>query len=291
MDLSDLKIFSAVVHAGGITRAAEQLRRVQSGVTTRIRQLENELGVQLFIREGKRLHLAPAGKILLGYADQMFALAEEAQAAVRDRSPGGHFRLGAMESTAAVRLPALLMEYSREFPKVILELRTGNPLELAGAVLANEIEAAFVAEPVADASFEKIPAFEEEVVFVASAGHPPITADDPVPKAILVFEHGCPYRKRLESWYERRGTVPERIVELTSYHAMLGCVAAGMGAAQLPRSVLDTFTHSRCLRIHALSPEENRLATSLIWRRGFESPNISALKEVLRRPVRALSQD
>jgi DNA-binding transcriptional LysR family regulator len=283
MDLSDLKIFSAVVHAGGITRAAEQLRRVQSSVTTRIRQLENELGVQLFIREGKRLRLAPAGKILLDYAGQMFALAEEAQAAVHDRSPRGHFRLGAMESTAAVRLPALLMEYSREFPKVSLELRTGNPFALAGAILSNEIDAAFVAEPVADASFEKVPAFEEEVVFVASAGHPPITLDDPPPKAILVFEHGCPYRKRLESWYERRAAFPERIVELTSYHAMLGCVAAGMGAAQLPRSVLDTFAQSSCLSIHPLPPGENRLATCLIWRRGIESPNIGSLKDAVRR--------
>jgi DNA-binding transcriptional LysR family regulator len=283
MDLSDLKIFSAVVHAGGITRAAEQLRRVQSSVTTRIRQLEDELGVQLFIREGKRLHLAPAGKILLDYAGQMFALAEKAEAAVRDRSPGGHFRRGAMESTAAIRLPPLLTECSREFPKVILELRTGNPLELAGAILSNEIDAAFVAEPVADASFDKVPAFEEEVVFVASAGHPPITPDDPAPKAILVFEHGCPYRKHLENWYERHGAVPDRIVELTSYHAMLGCVAAGMGAAQLPRSVLDTFTPSSCLSIHSLPPGENRLATSLIWRRGVESPNISMLKKMLRR--------
>src|SRR5262249_27076263 len=158
--LSDLKIFSAVVHAGGITRAAEQLHRVQSSVTTRIRQLEDELGVELFVREGKRLHLAPAGKILLDYAGQMLALAKEAQAAVRDRSPRGLFRLGAMESTAAVRLPPLLTEYSREFPKVVLELRTGNPVELAAAILSNEIDAAFIAEPVADASFEKIRAFE-----------------------------------------------------------------------------------------------------------------------------------
>src|SRR5262249_52374857 len=59
MDLADLRIFRSVVHAGGITRAAEQLHRVQSNVTTRVKQLEDELGVQLFIREGKRLHLSP----------------------------------------------------------------------------------------------------------------------------------------------------------------------------------------------------------------------------------------
>ena len=54
MELSDLRIFSTVVREGGITRAAERLHRVQSNVTTRIRQLEEKLGVRLFIREGKR---------------------------------------------------------------------------------------------------------------------------------------------------------------------------------------------------------------------------------------------
>src|ERR1700751_3089076 len=99
MDLSDIRIFAAVVREGGITRAAEKLNRVQSNVTTRIRQLEEDLGVTLFIREGKRLHLAPAGQALLGYADRLLALADEARTAVRDPRPRGMFRLGAMEST------------------------------------------------------------------------------------------------------------------------------------------------------------------------------------------------
>jgi DNA-binding transcriptional LysR family regulator len=60
-----------------VTRAAERLHRVQSNVTTRVRQLEDELNVRLFIREGKRLHLAPAGRVLLDYADRLLALAEE----------------------------------------------------------------------------------------------------------------------------------------------------------------------------------------------------------------------
>src|SRR5689334_1978194 len=98
MDLGDLRIFTAVVRAGGVTRAAERLNRVQSNVTTRIRQLERDLGVDLFIRQGKRLHLAPAGRLLLDYADRLLALAEEAQHAVQDARPRGVLRLGAMES-------------------------------------------------------------------------------------------------------------------------------------------------------------------------------------------------
>jgi DNA-binding transcriptional LysR family regulator len=282
LDLSDLRIFAAVVHEGGVTRAAERLNRVQSNVTTRVRQLEDELGVELFLREGRRLRLAPAGQVLLPYAERLLALAEEARAAVQDPRPRGTFRLGAMESTAAVRLPGPLTEYHRRHPGVVLELRTGNPQQLATLVLAGQVDAALVAEPVAEAPFERVPAFDEEAVIVTAADHPPIAADGPPPRTMLAFEHGCPHRRRLESWYARRGAMPERTIELGSYHAMLGCVVAGMGAALLPRSVLVTFPESTRVGIHELPPDERALRTVLIWRKGAGSPNIEALVEILR---------
>ncbi|MFX7922691.1 LysR family transcriptional regulator, partial [Acinetobacter baumannii] len=82
-DLASLEIFRTVVREGGVTRAAQQLHRVQSNVTTRIRQLETSLGVQLFVREGKRMVLTPAGQTLLTYADDILRLAAEARQAVQ----------------------------------------------------------------------------------------------------------------------------------------------------------------------------------------------------------------
>ena len=287
MDLSDLKIFSAVVREGGVTRAAEHLHRVQSNVTTRIRQLEEDIGVSLFIREGKRLHLSPAGQILLDYADRLLALADEARNAVQDPRPRGIFRLGAMESTAAVRLPGPVSEYHRLYPEVVFELRTGNPPTLSKAILAGELDAALVTLPIADALFEKIAVFEEEPVIVSAAGTPAIGQGknkgkkEYFPRTIIAFEHGCPHRKRLEDWYALREQMPERTIELGSYHAMLGCVAAGMGVALLPKSVLTTFPESKRLRIHRLPPGENRADTYLIWRKGAGSPKIQALRDLL----------
>jgi DNA-binding transcriptional LysR family regulator len=282
MDLSDLRIFTTVVREGSITGAARRLNRVQSNVTTRIRQFEDDLGVTLFIREGKRLHLAPAGQALLGYAERLLALADEARASLRDPKPRGLFRLGAMESTAAVRLPAALNEYHRRHPEVTLELRTGNPPTLGAAILAGELDAALVAEPIADAPFDKVFAFEEEPVIVSAAGQP-LAKKGSFPKTMIAFEHGCPHRKRLEGWYAKHKEMPERIIELGSYHAMLGCVAAGMGIALLPKSVLTTFPESRRLTVHRLPPGENRTETVLIWRKGASSPNIEALRQILSR--------
>src|SRR5689334_82357 len=154
MELSDLTVFRTVVQTGGITRAAEKLNRVQSNVTTRIRQLEEQLGVELFIRVGKKLHLSPAGKVLLDYADRLLTLANEAQEAVHDTEPRGLFRLGAMESTASVRLPAPLSQYCRSYRDVTLELRTGNCQELTGLVLRGEIDAALTAGSIPEAPFD-----------------------------------------------------------------------------------------------------------------------------------------
>jgi DNA-binding transcriptional LysR family regulator len=281
MDLAALRIFRTVVQEGGVTRAAERLHRVQSNVTTRIRQLEDDLGVRLFIREGKRLHLAPAGQVLLDYTERLLSLADEAKLAVQDSRPRGIFRLGAMESTAAVRLPAALSEYHRRYPDVVLELKTGNPPKLSAMILAGELDAALVAEPVADAAFEKAPGFVEEAVIVSAAGRAVVNRQGVASHTIIAFEHGCPHRKRLEDWYARRGEIPQRTIELGSYHAMLGCVVAGMGIALLPKSVLSTFPESKRLNVQKLPPEDGRFQVVLIWRRGAGSSKVQALCELL----------
>ena len=281
MDLSDLRIFQAVVEEGGITRASRKLHRVQSNVTTRVKQLEEDLGTQLFIRDGKKMHLSPAGKTLLDYAERLLNLADEARNAVQDPRPQGMLRLGAMESTAAVRLPGPLTEYFRRYPDVDIQLCTGNPIELSAAILAGEIDAALVAEPAAPESFESVVTFEEDLVIAARKDHPPIDEHSAVPPTMIAFEHGCPHRKRMEEWFEWRGAMPTNTIELSSYHAMFGCIVAGMGVALVPKSVLASFPERHRLSEHALPSGLDKFDTLLIWRRGTVSPNVEALKAVL----------
>ncbi len=278
----DLHIFRTVVKAGGITRAAQQLHRVQSNVTTRIRQLEEELGVSLFVREGKRLRLSPAGQILLGYAERISSLVEQARQALHDDKPRGRLRLGSMESTAAVRLPAVLGAFQTRYPGVGIELRTGAPQALAVQVLSGELDAAFYAEPVEDSRLDARTAFEEELVIIASAKHPPISrARDIAGGAVLAFHPGCPHRLRLEDWFRRDGVLIERLIEVTSYHAILGCAVVGMGASLVPRSVLASFAGLNQLSVHPLKGKFARAKTMLVWRKGAPQPNVEALAAML----------
>ena len=281
MDLADLQIFRTVVREGGITRAARQLNRVQSNVTTRVRQLEQDLGVALFIREGKQLHLSSTGTVLLDYADRLLDLAQEARDAIHDGAPRGPLHLGAMESTAAIRLPEPLSQFHHRYPDVQLDLHSRPIPELTAAVLSGNLDAALVAEPVEDERFDKTLIYDEELVLVAEAGHAPIRSPrDVQEKCVLAFEHGCPYRLRMQQWFARSGRLPGRLVEMSSWHAIIGCTAARMGISLLPRMVLSTFP-AKLLSIHSLPAELNHAPTVLIWRKGGLSPKISALIEVL----------
>ena len=112
---------------------------------------------------------------------------------MQDAKPRGCLRLGSMESTASVRLPVPMNEYLSRYPEVSLELRIGTPRELAAAVREGELDAALVAEPIADAPFEKIPLYDEELVIIAAANHPPIKSPRDVNgRPVLAFEPAVP---------------------------------------------------------------------------------------------------
>lgn len=282
MELSDLEVFRCVVDTGGITKAAERLHRVPSNVTTRVRQLEDDLGVELFIREGRRLRISPAGELLRGYANDLLNLAQKAREALKDSTPRGTLRIGAMESTAATRLSQPLAEYHRTYPEVSLILQTGTTKRLLQQVLLGELDAALVADPIADTRLSYLPVFEEELVLIAEAAHPRLrTAADARKHSALVFGAGCAYRERLESWFEQGNVLPSRIVELSSYHAILGCAVTGMGIAMVPRSVVDLFPGIDELSIHPLPRAARRSRTHMVWRTDTNGSNVNALSSML----------
>lgn len=282
MDLASLRIFRAVVTEGGIARAAGKLNRVQSNVTTRIKQLEESLGVPLFVRDKKRLILSPAGKVLLDYADRLLRLAGEATLAVKSDEPAGTLRIGSLESTAASRLPPVLGKYHRRYPSVRLELATAPSAQLVSAVLAYELDAAIVADPAPSNDLGRMPVFDEQLVVVANAGQKLIrSAKDVAGKTVIAFKTGCAYRKRLENWLAEAGVAPERILELGSYHAILACAAAGTGVAVVPRSVLALAPRLKGVSVHPLPAKFGRVKTVLVWRKNYDSVALRALMEVL----------
>jgi DNA-binding transcriptional LysR family regulator len=261
----------------------ERIHRVQSNVTTRVKQLEERLGTKLFHRQGRRLVLSSEGKVLLSYADRLLQLSSEAHAAVKGHAPHGVFRLGTLESTAATRLPPVLARYHRTYPAVRLELVTGTSGALVDRVLRGEIEAAFVAEPFTAKGLESEHVFTEELVLITPKGHAAVKAPKDIDqRVVLAFTTGCSYRRRLEAWLGRASVVAERVMEYGSYHAITACVAAGGGIAVVPRSVLRVVGAESQVGVHALPPAIAKARTLLVWAHGHQSTPLSALREELR---------
>src|ERR1700761_3003477 len=272
MEFSDFLTFSTVARLGGITRAADELHTVQSNVTQRIKAMEAEIGTALFERHSRGMTLTGAGRRLLPYAQQMAALTREAMLAARDDGePKGPLAIGSMETTAAVRLAALLAEFHRRFPAVRLTLKTATTADLVAAVLAGALDGAFVAGPIEHADLTATLAFREELVLVSAKRFNNLAAlragtPESGPTA-LVFRTGCTYRQRLEQVFSDFGWPSAARFELGTLDGMIGCVAAGMGVTLLPRAVVERSEQRNDVNIHALSPQHARVDTLFIRRR------------------------
>jgi len=277
IDLESLKIFRTVIDEGGIVRAANKLNRVQSNVTTRIRQLEQHLGTRLFRRQGRSIRLSAEGHVLRIYADRLLRLADEAVSEMRTGKPKGVFRLGSLESTAGSRLAPILSRYHTLYPDVVVELATGTAGALVTRVMHFELEAAFVSEPFTAYGLQARPVFEERLVLVTSRAIRKVSGPADLGRSTLIaFTQGCSYRKRIEEWLGSGNVMPERILEFASYQAMIACVAAGTGFAVVPRSALEALRATRSIRQHALPKRISHNRTFIVWH-GDPSPSLHGL--------------
>ncbi|CAI8701381.1 Uncharacterized HTH-type transcriptional regulator YneJ [Pseudomonas chlororaphis] len=281
VEFSQLRIFQAVAEEGSITRAAERLHRVPSNLSTRLKQLEEQLGVELFLRERQRLQLSPAGKVLLDYAARLFALRDEAHGAVQGGQPAGDFVLGTMYSTAAIQLPALLARYHRAYPAVNLQVQSAPSSELLEGLLAGRLDAVLVDGPLELASLDGVPLCDEKLVLISEADHPPIhSARDVEGRAVFTFRRGCSYRLRLESWFAHYHAAMGRAIEIESYQGMLACVIAGSGVALMSESMLASLPGRESVAVHPLTEPFASATTWLMWRKGMLGANLNAWIEL-----------
>jgi DNA-binding transcriptional LysR family regulator len=281
MNFADLQVFKSVVDEGGVIRAASKLHRVPSAVTTRIKQLEASMGVKLFHRDRQRLHLSPAGELLLDYAGRLIQLSNEARDVVSGTTPRGVLKLGALESTVASRLPPILAGFHSRYPEVRLELVTDTNDALLNQLAERRLDAAFMAESPPARAFEHVPVFAERLTLISSPDHPPIKrARDVEGISLIAFPEGCAYRRVLQRWLGRDSLASFRVLNLSSYHAIIACVTAGAGIALMPKSVLDTMPQAK-VRRHPIPKAQAHITTPLVWRRGEISPSVLALRTLV----------
>ncbi len=287
MNAADLKVFEAVARLGGMGRAAEALHTVQSNVTARIRRLEQELGTPLFRRHARGVEPTPAGLRLLPYALRAAWLLEEARrAALDDGTPAGPLVVGSLETTAALHLTPVLTAFAAAHPAVDLTLRTGTTCELLDAVLAHQVEGAFVCGPVVHRELKVEPTFVEELALLTAPGVRSLEdlwAGGEV--RVVVLRAGCSYRQRLEGVLARRGIPAPRMLEFGTLEAVVGCVAAGLGITLLPRTLVGPVWQEGRVAMHSLPPGEARAETVFVRPRDSHHSSALAAFLALARPA------
>jgi DNA-binding transcriptional LysR family regulator len=212
--------------------------------------------------------LTSAGEQLLPYAIQVGQLLEEAKRVVMGHSsPRGSLRLGSLETTAAVRLPNILIAFTKQCPRVDVMVNTGTTRELIEKVLGYQLEGAFVSGPLDHPNLIETVICEEELVMISSTAVASMEEAFAAGETkVLVFREGCSYRERLEQLLKERGVSRVRELEFGAVEGILGCTEAGLDLALLPRAVAAEAWREGRVALHTLPPEQAHVPTMFIRR-------------------------
>ena len=290
MEVRQLQIFRTLAEELNFTRTAERVHTVQSNVTAQIKALEEELGVPLFDRLGRRVTLTDAGRNFLPFADQALAAMEQGQRAVQTGAePSGPLRIGAPESVLTYRLPQVLRAYRRRFPHVELIFRPYSDATLALKLEAGKFDMAIcMSDNLQAQSIRSIRLKMERVLLLAEPGHPLATRATVKPadlagQNLLLTEAGCGYREKLDRALALQNVRPANITEFSSVEAIKQCVAVGMGLGLLPAIVVTRELRQRQLKaLHWAGPSLD-IATHILWHKDkWVSPAMAAFMELVR---------
>lgn len=144
LNMDILRTFVTGVRLGNFSKAASKVGRSQSAISLQIRRLEQQIGVQLFSRDGRSLSLSEAGKTFYGYAERLLDLNDEAIESVAKKDVEGEIRLGIPPDLAETWLPHMLARFSRSHPGVSMEARVDRNATLLEDVAAKRLDVALV---------------------------------------------------------------------------------------------------------------------------------------------------
>ena len=269
MDIQELKYFCAVASEGSLSKAAQKLHYAQSNLSTKMMQLEKEMGCPLFYRNHHGVILTPKGELLHKYAVNLIHMAEETMIAVKDDSTAkGMLKIGSMESTVVGYLSEFLTRFRKKNSNVTVQIETGTTEKILKGVLDHRLNGGFVAGPVRHSELSVKPVRTEKLCLIASKN---LVEDGNVQNALthplLVFPHGCSYRKTLENWMKDEGLPVEKIYEFNTLSAIFASVSAGLGVALFPASCVCLYSQIKTLTVLDIPEKYALVPTVFVYRK------------------------
>lgn len=223
LDLAALRTFVAAVDLGGFGRAARAVHRTPGAVSQQLKALEERLQQPMFVREGKRQWLTPAGETLLSYARRLLNTNDEALLALQGMNASGDLRLGMPQDLADSWLASALARVARSYPAVRVQVQVGRSADLRQAVDGGELDLA-IAFAAGDALQQQVARLEVQWWGQAELSLP---RDAPLP--LLVLEGHCLFRDAAVQALEQAGRPWRIAMSSSSVSAIWAAAAAGLG--------------------------------------------------------------
>ena len=249
MNFQQLRYVRETVRQGlNLTEAANKLFTSQPGVSKQIRELENELGVEIFVRRGKRLvALTEPGRMVVKIVDELLLLADNLKGTAREfqDQASGTLAVATTHTQARYALPAVVRQFKRRYPKVHLTLKQGNPPQLAEMVLAGEADLAIATEALDHyPKLLALPGYQWNHCVVVPVKHPlakaeRVTLEDIARYPIITYDPAFAGRTHVDDAFAARGLKPDVVLSAIDADVIKTYVELEMGIGIVAAMAFD----------------------------------------------------
>jgi DNA-binding transcriptional LysR family regulator len=251
-----LRVFAEVAHQGSMTRAAEVLHLTPPAVSMQIREIESQVGLPLFDREGRRISLSTAGQYFQVHAKRILGAMKDAENAMArfKKLEHGQLTIG-MVSTAKYFVPRLLARFHQDHPGVDVRLRVaGNREQLVALMDAGDVDLSVMGRPPKEIATRAEAFAAHPMVFIGPPDHPLLTMGRPAvaalaPYPFIVREQGSGTRAAMHSFFSEHHFEPRIMMEMSSNETIKQAVMAGMALSFLSLHTLGLELRTGLLRV------------------------------------------
>jgi DNA-binding transcriptional LysR family regulator len=252
--LSQVEAFLTVAERRSVSAAAAVLYVTQPALTTRIKNLERELGIELFVRTPRGMRLTAEGRAFRPHAQRAVQSLAEGRELLRELGEGrvGELLVGAAPAISTYVLPLVLGRFQALFPNVHLIVRTGHSEEVLELVLREQVQIGLVRE-LPHPAVTSVPLYDDEIVLVVHPGHrfaeaSSIKVQELGAERLILFDRTSSYFVLTSAFFREAGVVPRGVMELDNVDATKKMVEHGLGIAFLPYTAVRAELAAATLR-------------------------------------------
>lgn len=272
MDSNLLKVFVAVAQKNSISLGAKKLKVTQTNVSLRIKQLEKNLGFELFHRVPKGVLLTKEGEKVLPLAIDIVEKVKEAQNQIRNIKKQDSLIIASTYSNTKMRLIPLLQKLNEDHANIKLELVTNNTITIKQMLVEYKVDIAFINNEPSHEDIVLLKRYENELLFVESKRKCS-------KNTILGHQDICAFFNGAKKYYEYLGIEDYEVLELANFEVILACVELGMGSTILPKSIVKKYGYLSKVKCTEVSKDIVDIPTCLVYRKG----NLPKISEYLKK--------